>query len=191
MAYRDDTEPLRERASSLAKELEQVREHARALAQEESALAEELERVSERLETSSPAERSHGLVVAIVGSAACALLGFAAIARIMTSEIAPFEIHAIGPMPQETSGSTSATTPIDPSFTIADVTAETERFGFLRIDAPLGSRIYEGDRFLGTAPLIYPMSNGTHAIRAVPPNGASQTKLGIVHDHDIGAVQFP
>jgi hypothetical protein len=192
MAYRDDSEPLRERALTLSRELEQVRMHARALASEESALADELARVSRQLHPPAappelPSGPSNGFLVAIVGSAACALLAFCAIARIMTSEIAPFEIQTAAKSQASTSTVSSAPIDIEPGTTVLD---DDEHVGFLRIEAPAGTRIYDSDRFLGTAPLLVLLPDGTHEIRAVAPSGVTCTKLGLVGDRSVGALRF-
>jgi len=50
--------------------------------------------------------------------------------------------------------------------------------------------VYDSDRFLGTAPLLVLLPDGTHEIRAVAPSGVMCTKLGLVGDRSVGALRF-
>ena len=179
MAYRDDSQPLRERHESLSLALEQVRAHARALACEEAALAGELERVSAQLlDGVVPKRRARSFVVAMVAAGGSALLAFAAFARIMTSEIAPFEMRAQAPR----SPAQVLAAPVDID--------DDDNLGYLRVEAPRGSQIFEGDELLGTAPLIRPLPSGSHAIRVVPEGGPARTKLGFVRNRSISTLRF-
>lgn len=183
MAYRDDSQPLKERHESLSKALEQVRAQSRALAGEEAALSGELLRVSARLlddPRAVPKRRPRSFVVAMVAAGGSGLLAFAAFARIMTSEIAPFEMHS--QKPRSPAHVLAAPAVVDDD--------EDNNLGYLRVEAPRGAQIYEGDELLGAAPLIRPLPNGTHVIRVVPEGGPARTKLGIVRNRSISTLRF-
>ena len=179
MAYRDDSEPLKERRESLSKALEQVRSQSRTLAAEERALSSELDRVSARLEGASRGSRARTrfVVAAIAATSSCALLAVAGFARLMTSEIAPFSLES---SQTEARVSVPTTLPSAPSVEL----------GTLRVDAAAGSRVYEDNRLLGTAPLVLPLPYGVHAIRVVSASGASRSKLAFIWDRNVTALRF-
>jgi hypothetical protein len=212
MAYRDDSEPLQARYVSLAHELEQVRAQGRALVMHEMALARELEVVRERLATmrggrpgdgSAPGpgsaahdlhrQRARALVTSMLGGAACAVLSLTVIARVMTSEIAPIELHETTPL--------YVPMPVTPPVAAVERSPDVfERMtpaappgqpgvGFVWFDAPEGTRIYEHDHFLGTAPLMFPVPEGTHVFRVIAPaGGAGRSVVGVVHDRAVATV---
>ena len=179
MAYRDESEPLKEQHASLATALEQVRSQSRALAAEERALSAELDRVSARLDGAPRASRARArfVVAALAATTSCALLAVAGFARLQTSEIAPFALE---------SSQSEARVPT----TLAVTNPSSVELGTLRVDAAVGSRVYEDHQLLGTTPLVMPLPYGVHAIRVVSATGASQSKLAFIWDRDVTALRF-
>jgi hypothetical protein len=258
MAYRDDSEALKERYESLTRTLEDVRSQARALSNEEAALAKELDDLrvhvegqrrrlpmsNVRIATPCTAswdemvgdersrfcgecqkpvhdltrmsrdevdaflfahsggacvrlyQRSDGrvitgdcpvgvrrrkaqaLVATMFSAGACAVLSLTAIARVMTSEIAPYDMREATPIYVPVEG-TSAEAPAP----------YLQQPGFIWVEAQEGTRIFEGDRFVGTAPMMFPASPGTHAIRAIQRRtGVEHTALAVVHERWVATV---
>jgi hypothetical protein len=266
MAYRDDSEPLKERYESLAKTLEQIRNESRALSSQEAELAKELEAIRARLypeqsdrrqlplanvRIASPCQaswadmvgddrtrfcsecrkhvhdltkmstaevesflharsdgtcvrlyqrtdgrvitddcpvgvrrrRARALVATMFGAGACALLSLTAIARVMTSEISPIDMRQPTPpiyLP----------TPVTPP--VAEPRPETRpetRMGFVWVEGPEGTRVFEGEQFLGTAPLMFPMTEGTHVLRAVEAKTGKQV-FTVQHVPERGVITY-
>jgi hypothetical protein len=66
---------------------------------------------------------------------------------------------------------------------------DTSRMGFVWVEAPEGTRIFEGDHFLGTAPLMVPMAEGLHVFRAMhPKTGKAKAAFGNVRPRDVTTV---
>lgn len=153
MPYRDDSEAMQERYASLTKALDDVRAESIVLAAREAELAREVDSLRARLgdrTTPEPPDdlrrrRARALVATVFGAGACAIMSMTAIARVMTSEISPI-----------------------------DVRTPAAAAGFVWVSGPEGTRLYEGDQFLGTAPLMFPMPEGTHVLRAVQPKTGKQ-----------------
>lgn len=161
--------------------------------------------------------RARALVASMLGTGACALLALTAVARVMTSEIAPFEVRGVrevhevgdlrdGTAPARAREAREAREHVPHELalmhprTAAAVATPTAShpfatgpaaMGFVWLEAQEGTRIYEGERFLGTAPLMFPVPEGTHLFRAVDPRtGAERTMLGIVRDGGVATLHL-
>lgn len=206
MAYRDDRAPLEERYESLSKALDEVRSQSRALSSYETELASELEAIRARLEpnrrylplanvpVASPCpagrRRTRALVASTLGTAACALLSLTAVARVMSSEISPIEDRSLTPsyvpapvVPQVAQEPSPQSDPQSAS------ASETESIGFVWVEAPEGTRVFEGERYLGTAPLMASMEPGLHVFRAMhPKTGKAKPAFGNVRPQRVTTV---
>lgn len=198
MAYRDDEGPLKERLESLSKALDEVRSQSRVLSAEATELEKELEAVRTRLEPEQsspplgearvaspcPSSWDSTLAASLLGACACALLSLTAIGRVMTSEISPVDFHRPAPAlqgaPQLPVTSAVAATPSPP---------HVPGMGFVRVEAPEGARIFEGEHFLGTAPLTAPMEEGLHVYRALHPRtGLPRVIFGNVRERGVTTI---
>jgi hypothetical protein len=208
MAYRDDRAPLEERYESLSNALDEVRSQSRALSRHEAQLASELEAVRARLEPdrrhlalanvriASPCpartRRARALVASMLGTGACALLSLTAIARVMASEISPFEIHPVTPIDVAAPVTSPVAEEPDPQSNALSGSAspsDSTSMGFVWVEGLEGTRVFEGERFLGTAPLMVPMEAGLHVFRAIhPKSGKTTAALANVRPRDVTTV---
>jgi hypothetical protein len=66
---------------------------------------------------------------------------------------------------------------IEPAPSAAPPVAEGK--GFIKIGGPKDARIYDGDAFVGLAPMLYPASAGDHTIRVEHPFVASKQTFSV------------
>ena len=118
--------------------------------------------------------RLRGLVAVTLGTGATAVLAFTALALLLHAPptfVAP-------PMGQA------------PVSELAPVTSVA--YGYVEVEAPVGARVYDGSKLLGTAPLSFVADPGIHVFR-IEDQGRSQSFTTLVRERQIAHVSafFP
>ncbi|MBS2018029.1 MAG: hypothetical protein JST00_34460 [Deltaproteobacteria bacterium] len=134
--------------------------------------------------------RARALTAVAVGIGTCAMVAFTALSTVLGAS----ELDHCRPPPPPMAAPPLGTTPpvgtLRQSTAFADPSAKTG-IGFVWIEAPEGTRLYEGERFLGTAPLQLAAIEGTHVIRGVEPKtNRTRSALAIVRAQEVTAVSI-
>lgn len=136
--------------------------------------------------------RARALLVATMSVGACAMLGFSALGSVVaTRALEPCHVAS-----EPAALATTTVVPRVPMVLAASSSPEPARpspqgLGFIWVDAPEGSRIYEGDRFLGTAPLQFAAPAGIHSLRAIHPRTKrSRSAVAVVWDRQVSTAHL-
>jgi hypothetical protein len=140
--------------------------------------------------------RARALLVGTLSVGAAALFAFTALGSVLANRA----LDAGETPPRTVLVPLATATPRVPMVSTAVATPDTNApparpaelaMGFLWIDAPEGTRIYEGDRHLGNAPLQFAASSGPHALRAVHPKTKKKsTLIAVVVPRQIATARF-
>lgn len=133
--------------------------------------------------------RARALTAVAVGIGTCAMVAFTALSTVLgASELEPRQSPP--PVAAPPIGTTPPVGTVRPSTAFADPASKTG-IGFVWVEAPEGTRLYEGERYLGTAPLQFAAIEGTHVIRGVEPKtNRTRSALAIVRAQEVSAVSI-
>lgn len=130
--------------------------------------------------------RLRALTAAGVGLGTCALVAFTALSTVIGAR--ELEPARTAPQPIVITPPIGTTPPVG---TIAADPGARSGIGFVWVEAPEGTRIYEGDKLLGTAPLQFAAIEGTHVLRGVDPKtNKSTSALAFVRPQEINAISI-
>jgi hypothetical protein len=123
--------------------------------------------------------RMRSLLAVTLGAGAMAVIGFTALALLLhgsdSASVGVAErLVFVEPVPVPT---------------VYSRPAEVARFGYVAVHAPAGTRVFEGDRLLGTAPFDLVADVGTHVYR-LEHASSTQTTSAIVRDHETSHITF-
>lgn len=131
--------------------------------------------------------RMRALTAAGVGLGTCALVAFTALSTVIG--VRELEPARLPPPPPIVVTPPIGTTP--PVGTIAADPTQKSGIGFVWVEAPEGTRIYEGEKLLGAAPLQFAAIEGTHVLRGVDPKtNKSTSAIAFVRPQEISAISI-
>lgn len=133
--------------------------------------------------------RARALSAVGVGLGTCALVAFTALSTVLgVSELdQPRSAPPTAPPPL-------GTTPPAATIRLPSIAMDPPAkggIGFVWVEAPEGTRVYEGERLLGTAPLQFAAIEGPHVLRGVDPKtGKARSSIAIVRSQEVTAVSI-
>ena len=125
--------------------------------------------------------RARSLLAATLGLGAAAVIAFTALALLQQSAVSGCSLRAS--VAEETPVPRTASELALPS----KIFVTPQGYGYVAVDAPQGARVFEGEKFLGTAPLSFAADPGTHVLR-VQHQGQSQIVPTVVREREIAHV---
>jgi hypothetical protein len=131
--------------------------------------------------------RTRNLLVAMLGSTASAMLALTALVSVLaTRELGPIEV---GGQPDMTPAPLPRVPP--PTFASPASPPNAPSLGYVWVDAPEGTRVFEGDRLLGKAPFQFAAGEGTHLLSANHPRtGKRVSAVTVVRPNEIATARI-
>lgn len=136
------------------------------------------------------ARRRRALLASTLGLGGVALAALTALALLSRGPASPKALWSDDPVGPPAPVTTLASTPVG----TAPAVLAVRETGFVTIDGPPGTEVFEGSRFIGTAPVTFQTATGSHTYRASSSKGRGDDVfvLEISPDrHAIHTVRFP